>query len=79
VLSGNGQVLVGNGKAATITLELAFDAGFTVAFTEVATSKQGLDPEKLKAVAEACFSALKDARTCFSVGYVYRAQAVSAR
>jgi hypothetical protein len=79
VLSGNGKVSIGNGKAITATASIAFDAGFSAAYTEAAPPKQGMDPQQLKAIAEACLSNDKDAGTCFSVGYVYGAQAFNAR
>ncbi len=79
VLSGNGKVSIGNGKAITTTASIAFDAGFTVAHTERAAPKQGMDPQKLKAIAAACLHNDTDAGTCFSVGYVYGAQAFNAR
>jgi len=79
VLSGDGKVPIGNGLAATVTPQIAFDAGFTVAFNESAAKKNGGDPQKLKAAVEDCMDAKQDAGTCFSVGYVYGAQAVSAQ
>lgn len=79
VLSGNGDVSIGNGKAVTATSSIAFDAGFTVAYTEGAAKKQATSPQKLKAITEACLSNDKDAETCFSVGYLYGAQAFNAR
>ena len=79
VLSGNGKASIGNGKAITASASIAFDAGFSVAYGEGAAAKQGTDPQKLKSVAEACLSNAQDAGTCFSVGYVYGAQAFNAR
>jgi hypothetical protein len=79
VLSGDGKVSIGNGKAIVVTASMAFDAGFAVAYTEGAATKQGMDAQKLKAIAEACLGNSKDAGTCFSVGYVYGAQAFNAR
>jgi hypothetical protein len=78
VLSGNGQVPIGNGNAAKITPQMAFDAGFTVAYTDGAARKQG-DPQKLKTLAEDCLNAQGDAGTCFSVGFVYGSQAFNAQ
>lgn len=78
VLSGDGRVSIGNGQGIRVNASLAFDAGFTVAYTEAA-AKKNVDPEKLKAVAESCLGDDKDAGTCFSVGYVYGAQAFNAR
>ena len=79
VLSGDGKVFIGNDKAITASASIAFDAGFAVAYTERAATKQGMDARKLKAIAEACLDNDKDAGTCFSVGYVYGAQAFNAR
>lgn len=78
VLSGNEKVPIGNQLVATVTPQIAFDAGFTVAYTENA-AKKTMAPEKLKASAEDCLGGKNDAGTCFSVGYVYGAQAVGAR
>jgi hypothetical protein len=78
VLSGDGKVPIGNGKAVTVNPPMAFDAGFTVAYSEGATKKQA-DPEKLKQVADACLNSQKDVATCFSVGYVYGTLAFSAQ
>jgi hypothetical protein len=77
-LSGDGKVFIGNGKAITATSAMAFDAGFTVAYRSSAPRKPG-DPQKMKALAESCLAGDKDAGTCFSVGYVYGAQAFNAR
>lgn len=79
VLSGNGKVGIGNGKAITATAPIAFDAGFTVAYIDGAAKKQGIDSLKLRTIAEACLSNDKDPGTCFSVGYVYGTQAFNAR
>ena len=76
VLSGNGKVIIGNGLSATITPQLAFDAGFTVAYEGAAAKREGVDMQKLKAVAENCLNVQGDAGTCFSVGYVYGSQAI---
>ena len=78
VLNAKGNVPVGNGKAIIPTSPMAFDAGFTVAYVSGAPSKSG-DPQKLKSLAESCLAGEKDAGTCFSVGYVYGAQAFNAR
>lgn len=78
VLSGDGKVPIGNQLVATVTPQIAFDARFTVAYTENA-AKKTMAPEKLKASAEDCLGGKNDAGTCFSVGYVYGAQAVGAR
>lgn len=78
VLSGDGKVSIGNGKAISVTAPIAFDAGFTVACTDHA-AKKAADPQKLKALAQSCFSNEKEAGTCFSVGYVYGSQAFNAR
>ena len=77
-LSGNGKVYIGNNLATAVTPQMAFDAGFTVAFMESA-AKKTMAADKLKAAAEACAAGKQDAGTCFSVGYVYGSQAVSAR
>jgi hypothetical protein len=77
-LSGDGKISIGNGKAVTATPPMAFDAGFTVAYTTAAPNKPG-DPQKLKSLAESCLAGEKDAGTCFSVGYVYGAQAFNAK
>ena len=79
VLSGDGKVALGNGKAMTATAPIAFDAGFTVAYIDGAAKKQGMDSQKLRALAEACLSNDKDAGTCFSIGYVFGGQAFNAR
>ncbi len=79
VLSGDDKVYIGNHKVVTVTASIAFDAGFTVAYTGRAPKKQGMDPLKLKSVAESCLDERKDAATCFSVGYVYGAQSLNAR
>ena len=77
-LSGDGTVSIGNGKAITATPPMAFDAGFTVAYTSAAPNKPA-DPEKLKSLTESCLAGEKDAGTCFSVGYVLGTQAFNAR
>lgn len=77
VLAGKQQVSIGNDKGTTISPELAFDAGFTVAYMDNASRKTA-DPHKLKAVAERCLDGSTDAGTCFSVGYVYGSQAIIA-
>jgi hypothetical protein len=79
VLSGNGAVSIGNGKAISATSCIAFDAGFTVAYTEGAAKKQAASAQKLKVITEACLSNDKDAGTCFSVGWLYGSQAFNAR
>ena len=79
VLSGDGKVAIGNRKAITVDPPIAFDAGFTVAYIDGAAKKQGVDPQKLRTLAEACLSNNKDPGTCFSIGYVYGAQAFNAR
>jgi hypothetical protein len=78
VLNGKGKVSIGNGKAIIPTAPVAFDAGFTVAYISAAPNKAG-DPQKLKSLAESCLAGGKDPGTCFSVGYVYGAQAFNAR
>jgi hypothetical protein len=78
VLNGKGKVPIGNGKAIIATAPMAFDAGFTVAYTSAAPNKSS-DPQKLKSLAESCLAGEKDAATCFSVGYVYGAQAFNDR
>lgn len=75
VLRQDADVSIGNGQAITATSSIAFDAGFTVAYIEGARKKQVPDPQKLKALTEACLSNGKDAGTCFSIGYVYGSQA----
>jgi hypothetical protein len=77
VTNGTGKVAIGNGKAATVTPALAFDAGFTVAYSDRAATKGTADPGQLKALAEACLEQHQAAGTCFSVGYVYGVQAVA--
>jgi hypothetical protein len=77
-LNGRGKVSIGNGKAVVLTSAMAFDAGFTVAYTSAAPNKAA-DPKKLRSLAESCLAAETDAGTCFSVGHVYGAQAFSAR
>lgn len=77
-LSGDGKVSIGNGKAITATSPMAFDAGFTVAYSTAAPVKPG-NAQKLRLLAESCLSGQKDAGTCFSVGYVYGAQAFNAK
>jgi len=77
-LNGKGTVSIGNGKALIPTAPMAFDAGFTVAYISAAPNKGG-DPQKLKSLAESCLAGGKDTGTCFSVGYVYGAQAFNAR
>jgi hypothetical protein len=77
-LSDKSRVSIGNGKAIILTSAMAFDAGFTVAYASGAPNKGG-DPEKLKSLAESCLATAKDVGTCFSVGYVYGAQAFNAR
>lgn len=78
VLDGKGKVSIGNGKAIIATAPIAFDAGFTVAYISAAPNKAG-DPQKLKSIAESCLAGGRDAGTCFSIGYVYGAQAFNAR
>jgi hypothetical protein len=78
VLNEKSKVSIGNGKAIVLTAPMAFDAGFTVAYMSASPNKGG-DPQKLKSLAESCLAGGKDAGTCFSVGYVYGAQAFNAR
>jgi hypothetical protein len=75
-LANRDSVAVGGGKGAQVTPSLAFDAGFTVAYTERVPDKGITDAQKLKAITEACLGGSQDAGTCFSVGYVYGAHAV---
>ncbi len=77
-LNGDGKVSIGNGKAITATSPMAFDAGFTVAYSAAAPIKPG-DSQKLRLLAESCLAGQKDAGTCFSVGYVYGTQAFNAK
>lgn len=78
VLNEKSKVSIGNGKAIVPTAPIAFDAGFTVAYMSASPNKGG-DPQKLKSLAESCLAGGKDTGTCFSVGYVYGAQAFNAR
>ena len=78
VLNEKSKVSIGNGKAIVPTAPMAFDAGFTVAYMSASPNKGG-DPQKLKSLAESCLAGGKDTGTCFSVGYVYGAQAFNAR
>jgi hypothetical protein len=75
-LANRDSVAVGNGKGAKVTPSLAFDAGFTVAYTERAADKGIADARKLKSITEECLNDRGDAGTCFSVGFVYGAHAV---
>jgi hypothetical protein len=77
-LSDKAKVSIGNGKAIILTSAIAFDAGFTVAYTSAAPAKEG-DSKKLRSLAESCLGGGTDAGTCFSVGYLYGAQAFNAR
>jgi len=78
VLSGDGKVPIGNKLVATVTPQIALDAGFTVAVMDNAARK-AMAPDKLKAAAEDCLAGKDDAGTCFSIGYIYGTQAVTAR
>ena len=75
VLSGKSQVSIGNQKMTDVTQPLAFDAGFTSAYMDSAPDKGAMDQAKLKAIAEQCLNKQGDAGTCYSIGYVYGAQA----
>jgi len=77
VMNGTGKVAIGNDKAAVVTPALAFDAGFTVAYSDHAAPRGATDSGQLKALAEACLGQRQDAGTCFSAGYVYGAQAIA--
>ena len=70
-------VVTRNGKAVAVPPALAFDAGFTAAYVGGAPKKDVANAQQLKAAAEACLAQQQDAGTCFSVGYVYGAQAVN--
>jgi hypothetical protein len=78
VLKDTQKVPIGNGKVATITPALAFDAGFTVGYQDKATDKSTTDPAKLKAGADKCLRQQSDDGTCFSIGYVYGGHAAAA-
>jgi hypothetical protein len=75
-LANRDSVSVGNGMGALVTPSLAFDAGFTVAYTERVPDKWTSDTKKLKEITEDCLANRRDAGTCFSVGYLYGAHAV---
>ena len=75
-LANRESISVRGGKGAAVTPSLAFDAGFTVAFTERAPDKWVSDTKKLKEVTEDCLADRRDAATCFAVGYTYGAHAV---
>lgn len=67
---------IGGGVGAKITPALAFDAGFTVAFTERVPDKWTLETQKLREITSDCLADKRDAGTCFSAGYLYGAHAV---
>ena len=75
-LANRDSITVGGGKGAAVTPSLAFDAGFTVAYTERVPDKWTLETKKLREITEACLADKRDAGTCFSVGYLYGAHAV---
>ena len=79
VLNGAVKVPIGNGKAATVTPALAFDAGFAVAFQQGAANSGVIENRQLKAMTEACLGQQQDPATCFSVGHVHGARAFAAR
>jgi len=79
VLGGDGTVALGNGRGVKVDSALAFDAGFTVAYTVGAAKKEGLDSQKLRLFAQDCLDQKNDAATCFSAGYSLGAEAISAR
>lgn len=80
VMGGNTKVAIGNGKVAEVTPALAFDAGFTVAYQAGdASNGETANSGQLKDIAEVCLAQQRDAKTCFSAGYVYGAQALSKR
>jgi hypothetical protein len=75
-LNNREGVLVGGGVGGKITPALAFDAGFTVAFTERVADKWTLETKKLREITADCLANKRDAGTCFSAGYLYGAHAV---
>jgi hypothetical protein len=75
-MGGSTKVTLSAGKAAAISPALALDAGFTVAYQAGEGAKApSPDPKQLKTVAETCLGQRGDVGSCFSVGYVYGAQA----
>lgn len=80
VLKDVTKVAIGNGKAMVVTPALALDAGFAAAELEGAARKVGTaDARQMKTLAEACLGQKEDAGTCYSVGYMYGAQAFRTR
>jgi hypothetical protein len=79
VLSGNQKVAISGDKVIPVTPALAFDAGFSVAYLESAAKSEGINEDQLKKVSESCLAQGEDAKTCFSMGYVYGARAVGAQ
>jgi hypothetical protein len=75
-LANRDSITVGGGKGAAVTPALAFDAGFTVAYTERVPDKWTLETKKLREITEDCLADRRDAGTCFSAGYLYGAHAV---
>ena len=75
-LNNRNSITVGGGKGAAVTPALAFDAGFTVAFTERVPDKWTLETKKLREITADCLANKRDAGTCFSAGYLYGAHAV---
>jgi hypothetical protein len=75
-LANRNSITVGGGKGAAVTPALAFDAGFTVAFTERVPDKWTLETKKLREITADCLANKRDAGTCFSAGYLYGAHAV---
>jgi hypothetical protein len=78
VLSGGKEVSLGGGNGLHVTSPIAFDAGFATAYLEGASRREGVDAQQLKKVTESCLAKGEDPKTCFSVGYVFGAEALSA-
>jgi len=76
--AGGTQVPVGNGRAAAITAALAYDAGFTVAYTKGELPTAAMPGyTALKPIAERCLGQTEPSLgLCYSTGYVFGARAV---
>lgn len=78
VMNGATNVPIGNGQSMTVTPAIAFDAGFSLAYQQGA-STGAVNAQQLRTVTEDCLGQRRDAVTCFSVGHVHGARVFNAR
>jgi hypothetical protein len=79
VISGNGKMQIGKSKESYVPSSLAFDAGFTVAYTKGETHMPNMNADRLKALSELCLGVYLEAGMCFSAGYAEGELAYAAR